>query len=260
LVDSRKIKTGLGINDEYTFIQGLSKPYTLTVQATNIFGLNDSAEVRIGVVGEKLATTAPDGGVLSAAPAVRLIIDPPVVTVGKDQVITLTWVTTNADIVTIEPGVGQVSPCDPTVAPNCNQRQIQAPGTDTIYTIVGQNPAQTISETLKVFVVDVPAPVITEFKVSPAIIAGGIDRTISLSWSTSKADKVTLTPDIGIVEPTGIRVIDAPVADTTYTLTVENSQGTSTFQTVNVKVRESPPLKLPPLPSSLIIYQFATTR
>lgn len=312
-VDQGKIKTGLDIDDEYNFIQGVSKGSILTVHVTNIFGFSDSRNVPVGkdpriinpddiyltvtpqtiYEGEPIwiewdarnasivrldpfgfleknefagsrqdwprtSTTYRLTATFSnnespkviekyvevqsrQAPKVDLMIDPPVITKGQEKSITLSWVSENADTLMIEPGVGEVKPCDPNAAPGCNQRQIPAPTADTTFTITGQNPSLTISKTVQVFVVDAADPIITEFKASPAIVAAGFDRTILLSWNTQRADTVTLTPDIGAVEPSGSREIRSPSSDTSYTLTAENNQGVSTFQTINIKVKKAQP-------------------
>ena len=53
LVDSRKIKTDLPIDGDYTFDQGLDKPSILTVKATNFLGLSGYKDEPIGNLKKK---------------------------------------------------------------------------------------------------------------------------------------------------------------------------------------------------------------
>ena len=73
------------------------------------------------------------------------------------------------------------------------------------------------------------SPVITSFSASPTPVSAGASAT--LSWTTSKADSVTVTP--GDSEPLSAdgSIVLAPTETTTYTLTATNSVGTKTATT-----------------------------
>src|ERR1700679_2527995 len=70
------------------------------------------------------------------------------------------------------------------------------------------------------------SPAITTFSASPTPVAAGASTT--LSWTTSKADSVTVTP--GDSEPLSAdgSIVLAPTETTTYTLTATNSVGSKT--------------------------------
>jgi len=75
-------------------------------------------------------------------------------------------------------------------------------------------------------------PTISSFSASPSSITQGQQTT--LSWGVSGATTVTIQPDIGVQGLTGALIL-TPNATVTYTLTAENSAGsTNSSATVNV--------------------------
>ncbi|HJW74006.1 MAG TPA: hypothetical protein VJ486_14365 [Geothrix sp.] len=76
-----------------------------------------------------------------------------------------------------------------------------------------------------------PAPVIGSFGATPATIASG--ATATLSWATTNATRLFLSPGIGWV--TGASLPVHPTATTTYTLEAQGPYG-STTRTVQVTV------------------------
>ena len=75
-------------------------------------------------------------------------------------------------------------------------------------------------------------PVINSFFTSPSAIVAG--ESITLSWTVTDADTVSIDYGIGTVDLTGITTVN-PTTDTTYTLIATNSAGT-TIATVTVTV------------------------
>lgn len=174
-------------------------------------------------------------------PQVQLKVEPAVVTLDYDKLITLTWELENADTASIEPGVGAVIPCDTASDQSCNQRVLPAPTHDTVYTLVAQNVARTITSTAKVTVVKIETPKIINFSAEPPVITIGVNPSVTLSWQTSGANSIRIDPDIGEVPPSGEKQIPAPGADTTYTLTAQNGQIAPDVEAVTIKVQAASP-------------------
>jgi hypothetical protein len=75
-------------------------------------------------------------------------------------------------------------------------------------------------------------PIVLNFSASPSTINQGESST--LTWSVSKADTVTITPDVGPVASSGSTSV-SPAVTTNYILTATNSAGSVTATaTVNV--------------------------
>jgi len=85
-------------------------------------------------------------------------------------------------------------------------------------------------------------PVINSFFASPSTIIAG--ESVTLSWTVTDADTVTIDYGIGTVDSTGITTV-TPTTDTTYTLIATNSAGTITA-TANVTVSSIETLTLQP--------------
>jgi hypothetical protein len=141
------------------------------------------------------------------------------------QSATLTWTIENASSATITPGVGTVSASSGSVT--------VSPTQTTNYTLTATGPTGTITAQQIVQVTAQPqggAPQIVRFEASPLTIQPGQNST--LSWATNNADKVTISPTVGNVNPNGSSVV-TPNQTTTYTLTATN---TSTGQSVTAPV------------------------
>jgi len=78
-------------------------------------------------------------------------------------------------------------------------------------------------------------PVISKFTAIPDTIAAG--QTVTLTWDTSNATRITLQPEIGTLPASGTRTI-TPTTTTTYNLTASNDSGATTSQTT-VKVGQA---------------------
>ena len=80
-------------------------------------------------------------------------------------------------------------------------------------------------------------PTISSFSASPSTIDKG--KSSTLRWSTANADSLSITPGIGTVTGTSLKV--SPSSTTTYTLTATNSVKSVTARaTVTVKVSLAP--------------------
>ncbi|MGK0189028.1 MAG: hypothetical protein ACI9R3_004845 [Verrucomicrobiales bacterium] len=95
------------------------------------------------------------------------------------------------------------------------------------------NPTETTSYTLTVDFDDViimqdvtvvvdAQPVINVFTATPSVIAPG--QSATLSWDTSGATEVTITPDIGVVTAVGSMTV-TPAETTAYEITATNTTG-----------------------------------
>lgn len=73
---------------------------------------------------------------------------------------------------------------------------------------------------------EAPAPTITSFSAGPAAIVAGASTT--LSWTTSGAASVTVTPGTFSSTSASGSVVLSPAATTTYTLTATNTTGSAT--------------------------------
>ena len=90
------------------------------------------------------------------------------------------------------------------------------------------------------------------FIANPTTIDAG--QASTLSWSVLNADTVTITPNIGNVNPSNGTVSVNPTATTTYTLTARNANGSDT-STASVVVRQTQPSFLACTASPMTIIQ-----
>ena len=160
-------------------------------------------------------------------------------TIDKGKSSTLRWSTTDADTLSITPGIGTLTDA---------QRRIYrvrplrvSPSKTTTYTLTAANSTKSVKATVTVTVKGTkPAPTISSFTATPATIDRGESST--LRWRTSNADSVSISasinPGVGTVNAEGSRVV-SPTATTTYTLTATNSVGSATAK-VTVRVRGAP--------------------
>jgi hypothetical protein len=135
----------------------------------------------------------------------------------------LSWSVSNAEIVTIDPEIGDVTPT--------GTRWVSPPET-TIYTLTAEKGGDSDEATVHLMVE--PRPVI-DFAVDPLIICAG--KSSELSWSVSNAISVSID-GIGSVESSGTKCVSPPET-TTYTLTAENGGG-SVEATVHLMVEPRP--------------------
>ena len=128
--------------------------------------------------------------------------------------VTLSWNVANADVVIIAPPLTVVNAAD--------SRAVSSQATTT-YTLFARNAAGSVSQEITVSVSGGPAvPTINEFIVQPQpVVLGG---TGEIRWNTSGASSVTIAPDIGAVNASGVKSIQ-PGIDSLLVLTATNGAG-----------------------------------
>jgi hypothetical protein len=158
--------------------------------------------------------------------------------------VTLSWTTTDADLGTIDPGIGPVG---------SSGSIIVSPLSETIFTLTATNRAGPATRSVLVKVVQPPPPLpplppLPTATLTASASSIGPGGSVTLSWSTTGADLVTLLPAIGPVSSSGSIVV-APLVTTTYTLTATNPAGSVTSSVrVNVTLPLSPALPGGPMP------------
>jgi phospholipase C len=133
---------------------------------------------------------------------------------------TLTWTTSNATSVTIDPSVSS------TTLPVSGSATV-TPSSTTTYklTATGAGGTATASVTVTVTVANTP-PTVT-LTASPAAIASG--GTATLTWTSSNATSVSIDPSVSAtpLALSGSATV-APTSTTTYTITATGAAGTAT--------------------------------
>ncbi len=127
----------------------------------------------------------------------------------------LTWTSINADMVSIDPGIGPV-------APNSQGSQSVSPSVTTKYTITASN---VFGSQFQEVTVDVNVLPTVSIEASLVEINEG-EQTI-LSWSSTNADTVSIDQGIGLVDTSGTMNV-APAVTTTYTINAANAYGSDT--------------------------------
>jgi len=131
---------------------------------------------------------------------------------------TLDWQVIGADTVTIT-GIGDV--------PANGQRQV-SPTQTTQYRLTARNARGDVTAIATVTVEAQPAAVFNTCSISPTTITAG--ETATISYSSSNADTVTISPATGGSLGTSGTVVVSPTQNTTYTLTANNPRGPVTCQ------------------------------
>ena len=204
--DSVSIDNGIGTVDlsGFTFVTPTTTT-TYTITATGSGGTTtDTVTVEISGTG--------------VAPTVAITADPVSIAAGGSS--TLTWTSSNADSVSIDNGIGTV---------DLNGSVSVEPTETTTYTVTATGAGGTATKSVTVTVH--PLPTIS-LSADPASITAGGNST--LSWTSSNADSVTISPDIGSVSVNGTTTV-SPLETTTYTITAVGSGGTAT-DTATVEV------------------------
>jgi hypothetical protein len=154
-------------------------------------------------------------------------------TINQGESSTLTWSVSDADTVTITPGVGTVDSSDSIPV---------SPEVTTTYTLIATNSAGSVTATATVMVIPLglDGPIVNNFSASPSTINPGESST--LTWDVSKADTVTITPGVGTVASSDSTSV-SPAVTTAYTLIATNSAGgvtaTTTVTVSSVAVGDS---------------------
>ena len=131
---------------------------------------------------------------------------------------TLSWVTSGATTLTITPGTFATT--------NASGSTGVSPEATTTYVLTATNAAGSVTASATVTVSAQTLPVINSFTANPTSITSGSSST--LSWSTSGATGVSITPGTFTSTAATGSFMVSPTATTTYTLTATNAAGNST--------------------------------
>jgi hypothetical protein len=177
--------------------------------------------------------------VVLPVPQCTLTANPTSIQVGTNT--QLSWTTTNANSITVDQGVGSLTPV-------LGGTKVITPTVTTTYTGTVVGAGGTSNCTATVTVTTVPpspqAPSCT-LTANPTILPLGSNAT--LAWTVSNGTLLSINNGIGAVSvPQGTRVI-APVTTTTYTGTVTGANGSTATCTATVTV--TPVVIVPPQPS-----------
>ncbi len=160
-------------------------------------------------------------------PTATISANPPDIRVGGES--TLTWSTTNATSVSIDQGIGKVP---------LNGSRSVSPTVPTTYTLTASNPScPAATATTTVTVWNRPEATISA---SPTDIKSGEKST--LTWSTTNAKSVSITPNPGIagtIPPNGSHEVTL-TATTTYTISASNPVYTAATDSATVTVWNQP--------------------
>jgi phospholipase C len=159
--------------------------------------------------------------------------------ISSGQSVTLNWQATNATSVTITAAAG-ASTRTVLTSSKATGNVSDSPTQTTTYTAIATGPnGSTPPQTAKVQVAVPTLPTITQFTANPMFLNAG--QSTTLTWATTNATSITITPVIPQPEDTGPLPTSGsslvPVSATTkYTLTASGPGGTSAPQTVTVTI------------------------
>jgi PKD repeat protein len=228
--DSLSISPGVGaVSGSSVSVSPLATT-TYTLTAKNINGsVTKKASVTVNVAPPAIAS-------FSATPDAIV----------AGQASTLAWSVSGADSLAISPDVGAVTGTSVSVAPM----------TSTTYTLSATNAGGTVTKTVVLAVTPpTPPPVIHSFTASSSSITQG--QSLTLNWSVTGADNLSLSPAVGAVSGSSITV--SPGVDTTYVLTAANNGGTVTASvSVTVSAPEPTPVSVQLNPSVVQLHTGAT--
>ncbi len=97
-----------------------------------------------------------------------------------------------------------------------------------------------VNQAQAVLIVTLPPTPTIEFMAQPAEFERGAVETITLTWRTTNADRVTIAPGVGTVGLSGTISVPAPVEAITYTLAAAGPGGATTSY-ARVYVRDTTP-------------------
>jgi len=155
-------------------------------------------------------------------PVVTISANPGEITEGSTAI--LNWTSTYANSLTINQGIGSVG--------SSGSRSVQ-PTVTTTYTITASNNYGSRTASTTITVNELPD---VDISASDTDIIE--EQSTTLSWTTSKADEVSIDQNIGSVGSSGSRDV-TPSVTTTYTITATNENGTVT-DSVTIIVRNLP--------------------
>ena len=169
--------------------------------------------LRVLMIGSPGASIGVDIGTdkESPPPVVTLSATPESIEASSSS--TLAWSCLNADACTIQPDLGAVDAAGSVVV---------SPAETTTYTLTASGDGGTASAGTTIVVIHPLSTV--DVSASPETI--GPDEVSILSWHASHSDTCVIEPDIGSVEPVGLKAV-APLETTTYTVTATGPGGTA---------------------------------
>ena len=204
----------------------LSGTSTVSPEASVTYVLtasNSAGSVRASVPVTVAAPSPPTVGAFTASPA----------TINYGDSTTLSWNVSSANSVSIDQGVGAVSPAGTSVV---------KPTAATTYTLTATNGTGPATAKTTVTVAPGKAPVIANFAASPTAIAKGGSTT--LKWNVTGASSVSLDHGFGTIDSTGSLQV-SPDQTTTYTLTAVNAGNpVSATTTITVSTATAPIITL----------------
>ena len=200
---SLTITPGVGTVTGTSIIVSPATTTTYTLTATNLIG---SATQTATVTVTPVVPTTPVISSFAATPAT--------ITAGSTS--TLNWSVTGATGLSITPGIGPVTGTSTTVSPT----------TTTTYTLTATNGTTStmLSSTVTVTPVASAAPVINSFTIDSSSLS--TTGMCTLIWNVTGTANLSISPNIGTV--TGNVIAVSPLANTTFTLSATNSEGTVT--------------------------------
>ena len=193
-----------------TFTAAAGQSYTFLLKVTNTDGISAQATTLV-------TTAAP-----VQAQIVQFTAQPAAITSGQTS--TLSWVIQNATSASISPGVGTVSATTGSVA--------VSPTATTTYTLTATGPNGSTTQTVQITVGATSAQIL-RFSASPNSIASGGQST--LSWSTSGATTISISPTVGTVSANGSTTV-SPATTTTYTISATGTDGKTVTAVAQVTV------------------------
>ena len=210
----------------------------ITLQSTNFITVflrgTPGASVTIEV-NTKDTTVPPPEVVFSA--------DPQTITLGEPS--TLEWAVTDADSISIDPGIGSVDP---------NGSFEVFPTETTTYTLTATGSGGTTTESVTV-TVNIPLPTVS-ISANPETIQLGESST--LTWISTNADTCKIDQGLGSVNVNGSMSV-SPTQTTTYTITATSPGGTATaYVTIAVDDTSPPQVSINADPSSITPGQSST--
>ncbi|MEP6538235.1 MAG: OmpA family protein [Bryobacteraceae bacterium] len=182
-------------------------------------------------VSQATATTTITVEELPPAQFLSCSVTPTNIQVGESA--TINYATSNADSVTIAPGIGTV--------PGSGSKVV-TPTETTSYTLTATNGRGPVTCGVTVTVNTIPVPRVVSFTANPTTINQG--QASTLSWTVENATSVSIST-LGTVQLNGTQDVHPPET-ITYVLTATNKTGTATANatvTVN-KVTTPPPVTL----------------
>jgi hypothetical protein len=198
-----------------TFTGVAGQSYTFLLKVTNTDGISAQASTLVTMAAPKQTQIT------------QFIAQPAAIASGQST--TLSWAIKNATSASIAPGVGAVNATSGSVA--------VSPTATTTYTLTATGANGTTTQTVQVLVGSTTAQIV-RFAASPSTIPAGGQST--LSWSTTGAATISISPAIGTVAANGSTTV-SPTTTTSYTISATGTDGNAVTAVVTVTVTTTAP-------------------